>query len=116
MVVLVGFTAYLHMQLFHQNKCSNPAHGAEVLPDKCRQSKPQIFLTHARMIMDLPELVPSTGAGLERRVDALKTNGSCISCWDQVSELDENPEVNEIPIIPKLMKAEGTLHEHCNLS
>lgn len=70
------FTDYLHMQLFHQNKCSNPVHGAEVLPDKSRQSKPQIFFIHARMIMDLPEFVPSTGAALEQRVDALKLTGA----------------------------------------
>lgn len=75
---MVGFTTYLHMQLFHQNKCSNPAHGAEVLPDKCRQSKPQRSSTHARMIMDLPELVPSTGAAMEGRVDALKAETGAV--------------------------------------
>lgn len=76
MVVLVAFTAYLHMQLFHQNKCSNLAHVAEVLPDKSRQSKPQIFFIHARMIMDLPELVSSTGAVLDQCVDGLKLTGA----------------------------------------
>lgn len=54
------------------------------------------------------------GAGTTRGCPE-KLTGAAFPVGIRFQELDENPEVNEIPIIPKLMKAEGTLHEHCNL-
>lgn len=74
-----------------------------------------MFVIPVGMIMDLPDLIVSTGAALEQRVGALKVTGAVfppgVRFQSRVS-----PEVNQIPINPKLMKAERALHEHCNLS
>ena len=59
-------------------------------------------------IMDQPELVSSTGALLEQSMNALKLTGAVFPVAIRFQSCVRIQEVNEIPINPKLMKAERT--------